>query len=226
MGDEWRFAVSNPEEAMSRGRGDLMQSKLDNYEVMEGMSEAWLQNGQYGKVAMWNFSKALSWYNNNPFVRYGTNAMYSLDGFLKSMMASGTARAKAYDEVFQATNGAFDEVLFDQKQKELYSKAFDSSGMLTDEAAKFASSELALNLDNEIVQRLEHLMEKVPFMRSLFMFPRTGVNALEFGWSFNPVSGLGGAIGRVRKVMDAKTQEQIAEALAEHGMEYSDEAFH
>jgi hypothetical protein len=226
MGDEWRFAVSNPEEAMTRGRGDLMQSKLDNYEVMEGMSEAWLQNGQYGKVAMWNFSKALSWYNNNPFVRYGTNAMYSLDGFLKSMMASGTARAKAYDEVFQATNGAFDDVLFNQKQKELYNKAFDNTGLLTDEAAKFASGELALNLDNEVVQRLEHLMEKVPFMRSLFMFPRTGINALEFGWSFNPVSGLGGAIGRVRKVMNAKTQEEITEALAEHGLEYSDEAFH
>lgn len=226
MGDEWRFAVSNPEEAMTRGRGDLMQAKLDNYEVMEGMAEAWVKNGQDGKAAMWNIAKGLSWYNNNPFVRYGTNAMYALDGFLKSMMASGIARAKAYDEVFQATNGAFDEVLFDQKQKELYSKAFDSSGMLTDEAAKFASGELALNLDNEIVQRLEHLMEKVPFMRSLFMFPRTGINALEFGWSFNPVSGLGGAIGRVRKVMNAKTQEEITEALAEHGLEYSDEAFH
>lgn len=226
MGDEWKFAVSNPEEAMTRGRGDLMQAKLDNYEVMEGMAEAWSQNGQHGKVAMWNLAKGLGWYNNNPFVRYGTNAMYALDGFLKSMMASGISRAKAYDEVFQATNGAFDEAMFAAKQKELYSKAFDSSGMLTDEAAKHASGELALNLDNEIVQRLEHLMEKVPFMRSLFMFPRTGVNALEFGWSFNPVSGLGGAIGRVRKVMNAKTQEEITEALAEHGMEYSDEAFH
>jgi hypothetical protein len=226
MGDEWKFAVSNPEEAMTRGRGDLMQAKLDNYEVMEGMAEAWSQNGQHGKVAMWNLAKGLGWYNNNPFVRYGTNTMYALDGFLKSMMASGISRAKAYDEVFQATNGAFDDAMFAAKQKELYSKAFDSTGMLTDEAAKHASGELALNLDNEIVQRLEHLMEKVPFMRSLFMFPRTGVNALEFGWSFNPVSGLGGAIGRVRKVMNAKTQEEITEALAEHGMEYSDEAFH
>jgi hypothetical protein len=226
MGEEWKFAVSNPEEAMTRGRGDLMQAKLDNYEVMEAMAEAWTQNGQHGKTAMWNFSKVLSWYNNNPFVKYGTNAMYALDGFLKSMMASGIARAKAYDEVFQATNGAFDDVLFNQKQSELYSKAFDKTGLLTDEAAKFASGELALNLDNEIVQRLEHLMEKVPFMRSLFMFPRTGVNALEFGWSFNPVSGLGGAIGRVRKVMNAKTQDEITEALAEHGLEYSDEAFH
>jgi hypothetical protein len=226
MGDEWKFAVSNPEEAMTRGRGDLMQAKLDNYEVMEGMAEAWSQNGQHGKVAMWNLAKGLGWYNNNPFVKYGTNAMYALDGFLKSMMASGISRAKAYDEVFKTTNGAFDDAMFAAKQKELYSKAFDSTGMLTDEAAKHASGELALNLDNEIVQRLEHLMEKVPFMRSLFMFPRTGVNALEFGWSFNPVSGLGLSIGRVRKVMNAKTQEEITEALAEHGMEYSDEAFH
>lgn len=226
MGDEWKYAVSNPEGAMTRGRGDLMQTKLNNYEVMEGMAEAWRQNGENGKAAMWNLAKGLSWYNNNPFVRYGTNAMFAMDGFLKSLVASWISRGKAYDEVFRATNGAFDESMFAAKQKELYSKVFDKDNLITDEAVRIASGELALNLDNEIVQRLEHLMEKVPFMRSLFMFPRTGVNALEFGWSFNPVSGLGGAIGRVRKVMNAKTQEEITEALAEHGLEYSDEAFH
>jgi len=226
MGQEWRLANSAPAEAMLRGRADLAQSKLENFEVMEAMSEAWRADGKNGKVAMWNFAKVLSWYNNNPFVRYGTNAMYALDGFMQSMMASGVARAKAYDELFSKTRGAFDADEFNKLQRKLYSDSFDESGMLTNKAAKFASSELALNLDNEIVSRLEHLMEKVPFMRSLFMFPRTGVNALELGWSYNPMSGLGLAMGRARKVLSAKTVDEMTEALAEHGLEYTDEAFH
>lgn len=226
MGDEWRLANSAPEEAALRGRADLMQSQLENFEVMENMAESWKATGQHGKAAMWNLAKVLSWYNNNPFVRYGTNAMYALDGFMKSMMASGVARAKAYDELFQASKGAFNIDDFNKVQKKLYSEAFDETGLLTDKAAQFASSELALNLDNEVVARLEHLMQKVPFMRSLFMFPRTGVNALELGWSYNPLSGLGLAMGRARKVLGAKTEVEMTEALAEHGLEYSDEAFH
>jgi len=226
MGQEWRLANSAPADAALRGRADLAQSKLENFEVMEAMSEGWRKEGKDGKVAMWNLAKVLSWYNNNPFVRYGTNAMYALDGFMQSMMASGVARAKAYDELFTSTKGAFDLDQFNALQKKLYSESFDETGLLTNKAAKFASSELALNLDNEIVSRLEHLMGKVPFMKTLFMFPRTGVNALELGWSFNPVSGLGLAMGRARKVMKAKTVEEMTEALAEHGLEYTDEAFH
>lgn len=219
MGDEWRLANSNPEGAMTRGRADLAQSRLEDLEVMENMAEGWRKNGEHGKVAMWNFAKGLSWYNNNPFVRYGTNAMYAIDGFTKAFATSMVTRAKAYDEFFDASKGVLDQAGFQAKQKQLYSAAFSEDGLLTDEAAKFASSEISLNLDSDVVNRLENFMQKVPVARSLFMFPRTGVNALEMGWSFNPMSGLGLAMGRARKVLKANTSEEIMEALAEHGID-------
>lgn len=223
MGDEWRLANSNPEGIMTRGRADLAQSRMDDLEVMESMAEGWRANGESGKVAMWNLAKGLSWYNNNPFVRYGTNAMYAIDGFTKAFATSMVTRAKAYDEFFDATKGVLDEAGFAGKQKQLYDEAFDQTGLLTDKAASFVSSEISLNLDSDVVNRLENLMQKVPAMKSLFMFPRTGVNALEMGWSFTPMSGLGMAMGRARKVMKANTTEEMIEALAEHGIDWTGE---
>ena len=91
MGDEWRLAKTKPEEAMMRGRADLRQSKMNDYDALESMAEVWRREGNTGKVALWNLSKGLTWYNNNPFVRWGTNAMYAIDGFTGSLMASGSA---------------------------------------------------------------------------------------------------------------------------------------
>jgi len=228
MGEEWRLAVSAPEEAALRGRGDLFQAKMNDLEVMESMAEGWRKEGKMGKVGLWNLAKSMSWLNNNKYFRYGINGMYAIDGLTKSFMASGVARAKAYDEIFEQTGGVVDKTfdkLFKAKQQELYDKAFDKTGLLTDEAAKHAAGEIALNLDNKLVSELERVMQRVPFAQTLFMFPRTGANALEFGWSFNPLSSIGPAFTKARNVLDAKTTEEITAALAEHGLEYSMEAF-
>ena len=225
MGDEWKLAKTKPEEAMMRGRADLRQSKLQDFEAVESMSDVWLDEGELGKVALWNLSKGMGWYNNNPFVRWGVNAMYAIDGFTGSMMASGSARAKAYDLMLSQTNGAVSKELFNKMQKNLYDDAFDASGVLTDKAAKHATGEIALNLDNDLTNRLNHFIEKVPAARSLFLFPRTGINALNVAWTYTPGSSLVPAWTKARKVLSAETVAEMTEALAEHGIEYSDEAY-
>ena len=225
MGDEWRLAKSRPEEAMMRGRADLRQAKMDNFDALEAMSEVWTKEGNNGKVAMWNIAKGLSWYNNNPFVRWGVNAMYAIDGFTNSLMASGSARAKAYNILMNETKGAFSAKAFDKLQKRLYSQAFDHTGLLTDKAAKHASGEIALNLDSQVATDLNKLLETYPAARSLFLFPRTGLNALNLSWTFTPGSGLIPLQTKVRKVFTASSKQEIAEVLMEHGLENTDDAF-
>ena len=225
MGDEWRLANTKPEHAMMRGRADLRSAKMDNFEALEAMSEVWQKEGNTGKVAMWNLTKGMSWYNNNPFVRWGTNAMYAIDGFTGSMMASGTARAKAYTQMMEETKGAFSKRAFDKLQRKLYDESFDATGLLTDKAAKHASQEIALNLDNDLSNRLNQFIEKVPAAKPLFLFPRTGINALNVAWSFTPGSSILPMYTKARKVLSATTLTEMTEALAEHGLEYSDEAF-
>jgi len=225
MGDEWRLAKSRPEEAMMRGRADLRQAKMDNFEALEAMAGVWRSEGNNGKVAMWNIAKGLSWYNNNPFVRWGINAMYAIDGFTNSLMASGSARAKAYNILMKETKGGFSREAFDKLQKRLYSQAFDHTGLLTDKAAKHASQEIALNLDSQLANDLNTMLEKVPAAKSLFLFPRTGLNALNLSWTFTPGSGLIPLQTKVRKVFTASNKQEIAEVLMDHGLENSDEAF-
>ena len=222
MANDWGLAVSNPQEAMRRGRADLNFEADQNLEILNAMKDGFRAEGKLGKVALINIAQQLSYFNNNPVVRYGVNAMFAIDGFTNSMMASVSARSKAYDELFEATNGAFKRSDFDKLQNKLYSEAFDSNGVLTDKAAKSASSEIALNLDNELVNKFQGWMDHVPASKALFMFMRTGVNAVELMFSFTPTSSLPIGITKAQRLFKAKTQDQIMEVLAEHGIDKMD----
>ena len=224
MQREWNLANQFPEEAMMRGRSDLRMAKMDKLDYMESMAEVWRKDGELGKLAMWNMTKGLTWWNKQPFVRYGTNALYAIDGMTNSFMASGMARARAYDELFDITKGGVDFDEFTKRQRVLYDEAFDSTGRLTDEAAKMASREIALNLDNKIVKQFEDFLDHVPVAKPLFLFPRTGVNALELGWSFNPASALGPALTKARRALGAKTKAEKLAVLAEHGIDSTQNA--
>ena len=223
MKREWDLAAKNPEEAMLRGRADLRRSKIEQIEWMDSVAAGWKSEGKFGwqaKYAMWNMTKALGWWSGQNFVRWGTNALLSIDGFTNSFMASGMARARAYDSLAKDFKGGVNFEAFQDAQRNLYSQAFDSSGLLTDKAAKHASQEIALNLDNEMVKRFEDFLEYVPAARGLFLFPRTGVNSVALSWTFNPLSSVFRVqLPRVKKVLKATTKAEKLEALAEHGIE-------
>ena len=234
-GEDWRNAVANPQLAAMRGREDLSKTALQNVEILEATKEAFRKKGDIGKVALINMVQVTSWYNNNAIARWGINSMHAIDGFTGSFTASAMARAEAYDRIFsKLPEGAFLDsketvARFNELQNKLYSKAFDESGLLTNEAAKNAAGEIALNLDDEIVTRLQRVMDKIPVLKAAIMFPKTGVNGLKLLDSYVPRarggSSLGPALTKARRLLSAKTTVEITEALAEHGMEYSDEAF-
>ena len=226
--NEWRLANAHPEEAMMRGRADLRTAQMDKLHYMDGLAEVWKAEGELGKVAMWNMTKGLTWWNKQSFVKYGTNALYAIDGFTNSFMASGSARARAYDALFEQTKGAIDTTQFDNAfvklQRQLYDESFDVTGKLTDTAAKLASQEIALNLDNATVKQFENFLDHVPAAKPLFLFPRTGANAFQVGWSFNPLSNIGPAMTKARRTLGARTKQQKLAALADHGIDAAQDA--
>ena len=223
MGKEWSFAVANPEQAMIRGRADVKFSNSDDFEVMEAVAEGWRHEGKHGNLALLNMAKLTSWYNNLSLNRWGINALHSIDGFTNSMMASGVARAKAYDELLDSTGGLIKQADFEKLQQKLYSQSFDETGLLTDTAAKHASQEIALNLDSATAKMVEEAMDKVPVLKPLFMFPRTGVNGFKVAWSYNPLSALPDALGKGNKVFNARTKAEILDVLRTHGItDFSD----
>ncbi len=223
---DWELAVKNPEEAMMRGRADLKQAKMDQLEYMDSMAEAWRaakEPGWQGKYAMWQLTKAVSWWNKQQFVRWGTSALYAIDGMTNSFMASGMARARAYDSLAKDFNGSVNFAAFTEKQRELYAQAFDASGKLTDDAAKHASREIALNLDNDMVKAFDDFLEYVPAARGLFLFPRTGVNSAQLAWTFNPISSVFNVqLPKVKRTLAATTKAEKLDVLRNHGIEIAD----
>ena len=226
MHKEWDFVISNPEQAMLRGRNDIKFASSDQLEVVELASEMWRRSGDYGHLAMLKLAQVTSWYNNLSLNRWGLNALHSIDGFTNSMMASGSARTKAYDQLFQETGGVIDgtfQMRFQKLQNEIYNEAFDATGLLKDEAAKHASREIALNLDSETAKRMENIIELYPVLKPLFMFPRTGINGLKVAWSYNPLSALPDAIGKGNQVFKASNESEILDVLRTHGItDFSD----
>ena len=218
MAKEWSFAVANPEQAMMRGRHDVKFAPSDNFEVLDSMAEGWRAQGKNAELALLNMARFTSWYNNLSINRWGINALHAIDGFTNSMMASGMARAKAYDKLLDSTNGVIRQGDFDKLQKQLYDNAFDRTGLLTDEAAKHASQEIALNLDSKVVKDLETLIARVPILKPIFMFPRTGVNGFKMAWSYNPLSALPEAIGKGNRAFTASTPQEVLEVLRTHGI--------
>ena len=226
MAKEWDYALKNPEKTLIRGRADVKFAQTDNFEALEAMAQIWEDEGKHGNLFLLKMAQAASWYNNLPVTRWGINALHAIDGFTNSMMASGMARAKAYDTLLDKTNGVVNPIDFDELQSQIYRQSFDETGLLTDTAAKHAASEIALNLDQPIVKKIDDLISHVPALKPLFMFPRTGINGLAMAWSYNPMSGLGMAMGKARKVFNAKNHLEIEEALKLHGInEFSEEAF-
>ena len=228
-GDEWRYAVANPQEAIKRNRFDYRKARMDQLDVIEGMQEVWKKEaaegvkGAKGKLALTNIAKVTSWFNNNKYAGWGVNAMQSIDGMTNSFLASASARGKAYDILLEKRGGAildtkeFTEEL-DVLQKQLYSEAFDETGLLTDKAVKYAAGEIKLNLDNDVVSNLENLMNTVPALKSIFLFPRTGANALNLTSSFIPGSNKLPWL-KANRVFNAVGPEKIQEALLEHGID-------
>ena len=227
---EWDFVVKNPEQAMQRGRHDVQFAASDSFEVLEDMANGWYRDGKFGQLFLLNMARGMSFYNNLGISRWGVNLLHTIDGFTNSMMASGFARARAYDELFEANGGVtigkgFQQA-FAKRQEELYSTAFDSTGLVTDKAVKHAAEEIALNLDNDAIKLLNKVMDTVPALKPLFMFPRTGLNGLTMAWSYNPLSGLGLAIGKARRTFEAITPAMKDAVLREHGItEFSEVAY-
>ena len=213
---EWKYAVENPDFSAARGRKDFQLSNMEDFDMLEELSETWFREKNFGKIAAWNILKTTSVFNRQAWNRWGINSMTAIDGFVKSVNSSLIARERAMRDVY--AKGNWDEAAYQAKQTELYNKSFDKNGVLTDEAAKYASGEMNLNLDTNLTAGIDGLIKQAPVARALFLFPRTGVNQQVLNATFSPTGALGLAIGKSRKAQRAKLNSpEAAEVLMEHG---------
>jgi hypothetical protein len=191
------------------------------WDTLEGMEKVWEKNGDWGKLMQYRAARFMYDLGNWRWMKYGTNMMIGNDAYAQTTIAIQHARFQAYEEVMgMGYKGEELQQQLAKAEKLAYDELFDSAGNITDSFVKYASGEIALNLDDGLAQTLSMITSKVPPLKSIFMFPKTGVNAAKLAASYTPLAVLPGS-SRYSKVLWAGDDlDLIKEALEEHGIIY------
>ena len=219
----------DPDFMMQAARKDFVLEDSNTWEVLDDYAENWLKEGDHINNFMYGWANWQRKIARQPWLSTGVRGMSSIDAYTDTFMATFQSRLAAYDEVFTKHGKSLDPEVFTQKLKNAeelnYSKMFDKQGLLKEGAAKRASGEIALNLDDGFSKAINPWLNKMPVLKSLMMFPRTSMNQLKLALSYTPISAIPG-IGKYGDVlMAARTNdmELIKKTLLDHGVKNFDE---
>ena len=218
--DAWEMmkkANKDPEFMMKAYRKDFVFKDDKAWDILEDMRGVWEQEGNYGRLLQYDTAKNLKEMAKLPYLRYGMTGMVFTDVFSQTHLAHYLSRMRAYDDVFSEF-GFADWKKIELAEKQHYAAMFDSNGMITDKALKSISGEVSLNLDDGLSTWINKGTTAYPIAKFLFMFPRTGSNVVKNALSWTPISAIPG-INKYSKTLWARTDDEIARALAEHGID-------
>ena len=210
-------AHKDPEMMIKAYRKDFVFKEDKAWSIMEDMRDVWEAEGNYGKVAQYDIARGLKQLAAHPHLRYGMTAMVFPDVFTSTHLAHYLSRTRAYDDVFSEF-GFADWTKIHAAEKKHYAKFFDADGLINDDVLRSVAGEVQLNLDDGLANWLNKGTTAYPISKFMLMFPRTSSNYIKNSLSWTPISLIPG-INKYSKTIYASTQEEIAEALLEHGID-------
>ena len=113
----------------------------------------------------------------------------------------------------------FSEADFKKASDDVYKSFFDSDGLITDKAVDFATREIALNLDSSMIKGLNGVLQRVPLLRSIFMFPRTQANSIAMMGKWSPFSR---DFQKFNRNFDNIPIDDVKQLLSSKGIEWTD----
>jgi len=208
---------NDPEFMMKAYRKDFVFQEDKAWDIMEDMRPVWEAEGNYGKIVQYDMAKNLRDMSKISALRYGMTGMVFTDRFSQVHLGHYISRLRAYDDVFSEFGYAdWKKIL--KAEKKHYSEMFDENQMIKDKALKALSGEVSLNLDDGLANWINQGTTAYPVSKFLFMFPRTGSVYVKNALSWTPLSLIPG-FNKYSKTIYARTDDQIARALAEHGID-------
>ena len=185
-GDVFMKASKNPESVARGTRLDLLLESEKQMDMLREAAKTQLDQGNPGLDYLVNQIEALNDLGKDPILRFGPNAMTALDGFTGVFNASAEARFKAMDELIAAGKPVTKKNVKPIADK-YYKQMFDDKGMLNNDAVKYVTDEMALNLDTPLAQSITDVSQRLPGMRPWLMFPTTGMNIVDIAAKYNPL---------------------------------------
>jgi len=210
-------AHKDPDMMIKAYRKDFTFQADAKWDIMEDMRAAWVKEGNFGKIYQYDLAKTLKDLGRHPAMRYGMTGLVFPDAYTTTMLAHHLARVKAYDDVFSEL-GYFKRSNVLVAEAKHYKNFFDANGLIKDDVLRAVAGEVQLNLDDGLATWLNKGTTAYPITKFLMMFPRTSSNYIKNSASWTPLSLIPG-FNRYSKTIYARTPEQIATALAEHGID-------
>jgi hypothetical protein len=202
---------------MSQIRDDYRIDADKEWDLLDAVANQWKKDGNTGKMYQYQWLKASQAYSRMAWARSAMTGMSGVDAYTDTIQATQLSRLRAYDEVFSGAGEITPELLA-KAEKKHYSTMFNADGVLSDEAAKNASGEVSLNLDDGVASFINQAVTAVPAAKMFFMFPKTAANEIKQNLSYTPIAVIPG-MNKYAKVLNAGDDiDLIKEALAEHGI--------
>ena len=179
-------ASREPNSVASATRLDLILQSERELDFLKEAARTQAAEGNEGLSYVVKQIEMLNDLGKDPVLRFGPNGMTALDGFTGVFNASAEARFRAMDELISSGKPITKENVKPIADK-YYKQMFDEQGMLKDEAVKYATNEMALNLDTPLAQGISDFVQRVPGIRPFMFFPTTGMNVIDMGGKYNPL---------------------------------------
>ena len=209
----------DPDAMIGTLRKDMVIAETKDWDSLEEIRNIWVGEKNIGKVLQFDQARTMYDFSRWKYNRVGMTFLNAADAMLDTTMATYTSRLDAYAEVF-AKHGKVTPDLLAAAEKKHYLKKFDKSGRLIDKTTEALAGETKLNIDDKLSGEINKAVTRFPFMKPLFMFPRTLSNDFKMALSWTPIQAIPG-INKYSKVIWANTEDEIVKALAEHGIDYA-----
>ena len=213
----------DPTAMLSAFRKDYVFKTDKAWDIMEDVAKLYEKDGNWGRAYQLKTAAALTQMSKMKGLRYGMTAMVFPDVFTNTHNAHYYSRVKAYEDVFSEFGYADWQKIFEAENRH-YKNFFDENGLVKDQVLQSFSGEIQLNLDDGVASYLTEATTAYPILKELLAFPRTASNYVKAALSWTPISLIPG-INKYAKTIYAKSADDIAAALMEHGIDASKEPF-
>ena len=214
----FRKAWTDPQSVGYITRSDIAIKNDQSVKALRAIADAAEIEGNFGPSALVNRIEAMNDIAEHPWLRYGANSMTAMDGFTRAWIGSIEAKGKAFDEIMSKGQKLTTKKV-NTIQKKAYNQMFDDTGMITDTGVEYASKEISMNLDNDLVQSLNVLIKKVPLLRPFLMFPKTSANMISFTASHSPLGVFMKEFDKFGKNFEDMSNTEVISALTSRGID-------
>lgn len=214
----WSKSALEPE--VIAGRENYAFKDAAQIEILDSYADAMALEGKYGPQAMVTIIKEQQEMADSPWMRFGTRAMQAFDGFTQAVVGNWEARGRAYDKMTFNGVKEIDGKTVDEISQDVYNQMFDKNGVMTDKAVKYASGEIAFNLESGFNNSLSGLIDHAPIVKPFMLFTKTPINAAAYTASHNPLGAFIGEVGVFRKKFSEMDGPKVEELLTKRGIKY------